>query len=77
MIRFGQMPRGAIAALQVPVFALVGALSTVPPIEPPEPPIIPPSYGGGGHHWYQEERATEHHEELLEVLEILLMHDIL
>ena len=76
MIRFGQMPRGAIAALQVPVFALVGALATIPP-----DPVIPPPSGGGGGYSQREDHHEdlsfpEHQDELLEVLELLLMNNL-
>lgn len=75
MIRFGQMPRGAIAALQVPVFALVGALSTVTP-----GPVVPPSSGGGGYSQREDQHEDlsfpEHQDELLEVLELLFMNNL-
>jgi hypothetical protein len=75
MINLGQMPRGAMVALQMPVFALVGALSSVTP----EPPAPPASLGGGGwsqSDYHQRQHSQDHPEELLEVLEIALMHNL-
>ena len=73
MIHFGQMPRGAIVALQVPVFALVGALSSITP-----EPTPPPSFGGGAYREQQQELSlSEHPEELLEVLELLFMNHLI
>lgn len=76
MMNFGQMPKGALAALQMPVFALVGALSTV---QPPDTSPVPTPSSGGGYTQTQPDRLdfTEHPEELLEVLELLLINDLL